>query len=175
MRRLTFAGYLRRYVRSLSGKETNSIFKLAKEAESNFRLREPLFLYALSVGKEDILSRAVKSNTLSAKYIEMVEKYSWDKIQNALKENDKQLDINYHKAYQSFVSRRNMPQSNNDTKVLMHKKIKALQVRNNVSNYRLYTDLKLNPSNINAFLKHGEVRKVSIDVARNIISYLEAT
>ena len=48
MRELTFVGFLSRYVRELSMSGTNSISKLASEAATdNYRLREPLLLYAL--------------------------------------------------------------------------------------------------------------------------------
>ena len=48
MRELTFVGFLSRYVRELSMSGTNSISKLAREAATNnYRLREPLLLYAL--------------------------------------------------------------------------------------------------------------------------------
>ena len=174
MGRLTFPGYLKRYVRSLAGINTNSIFRLAKEAGANYRLREPLFLYALSVDKVDILLRGVKDNLLRDEYAVLANKYSWDEMLSALESSDRLLGSNYHKVYRSFISKRDMPQTNCDTKVLMHKKVKSLQDSKGISNYRLYTDLKLNPSNTNYFLKHGDVNKVSLDVARSMIAYLEA-
>ena len=48
MKELTFVGFLSLYVRELSMSGTNSISKLASEAATdNYRLREPLLLYAL--------------------------------------------------------------------------------------------------------------------------------
>ena len=40
-----------------------------------------------------------------------------------------------------------------------------------LSNYRLYTDLKLNPGNVNAWLKHNDSSKMSLDCARKIYQY----
>lgn len=37
------------------------------------------------------------------------------------------------------------------------------------SAYRLYTDLKLNPGNVNAWLKHNDSSKMSLDCARQIV------
>ena len=68
MRQLTFNGYLEKYVRSLSSNNTSSIFKLAAETLTNHRLREPLFLYALSAGKITILLRATADNDLHLHY-----------------------------------------------------------------------------------------------------------
>ncbi|MCL1805253.1 MAG: transcriptional regulator [Clostridiales bacterium] len=174
MRRLTFAGYLNGYVRALSSSKTNSLYKLANEVPQNHRLREPLLLYALSIGKGDVLLKAITDSNLRSQYSNVMRDYDWSKMISALEIKDARLDNGYHKAYHSYVSRRNMPETNAQTKVLMWKKIRRLQEVKGVSNYRLYTDLHLNPSNINAFLKHGGCTKVSLDTARKMIGYLES-
>ena len=173
MRRLTFSGYLEKYVRSLSFGETNNIYKLAGELSTNHRLREPLLLYALSVGKQDRLLRALNDDYLRRLYSDMIATYSWHDIIQALEENDVRLDSDYHKVYRSFISRRHMPETDAKVKRLMLSKIKDLQNSNNVSNYRVYKDLGLDRSNINSFLKHGDISKVSLDVARRMLVYLE--
>lgn len=173
MRRLTLKGYLEKYIHSLSFNSTNSIFKLAKEIPDNFRLREPLFLYALSVGKTDILLKAVKDEKLKYQYLQMAQSYTWDDMLYALESKDDSLDREYHKIYQSYFSKRNMPETNDDTKALMYKRIRRLQISGKVSNYRIYTDLMLNPGNTNAFLKHGDTKRLSIDTIRKVLGYLE--
>lgn len=45
--------------------------------------------------------------------------------------------------------------------------------KSGVSNYRIYTDLKLNPGNLNAWLKHGDSSKVSLYTARKTLQYME--
>ena len=173
MQRLTFHRYLEQYVRSLSYGKTNSIFKLANEVSSNPRLKEPLFLYASSFGKVDILLRASENLPVSFEY-ENLAHYSWVQLVKLLEENDVRLDHRYHKAYRSYVSRRNMFDTEKDTRRLMHKKIRKLQESKGVSNYRLYSDLKLNQSNVNAYLKHGDIARISKKIAEKIIEYLEA-
>jgi hypothetical protein len=174
MRRLTFNGFLERYVRALSMNATNSLYKLVREVPTNHRLREPLLLYALSSGKTNVLLRASAGTELHAQYSKIVANYSWNDMINALEAKDESLDRNYHKAYRSYISRRDALETDNDTKTLMHSKIKRLQNSKRVSNYRIYKDLGLNHGNANAFLKCGDVSKVSLDTARSMVTYLES-
>jgi len=172
MQKLTFHRYLEHYVRSLSKGNTNSIHKLVKEVPGNRRLREPLFLYALSIGKVDILTKAAIGCQHCSSFPSLAEKYKWEEIVNALEEKDACLGRDYHKIYRSYCSRRDAHNVDRDTKLLMHKRIRELQEYKGVSNYRLYTNLKLNPSNTNAFLKNGDLGRLSIEVAEKMLTYI---
>ena len=174
MRELTFTGYLEQYVRSLSKSSTNSIYKLAREIPENPRLCEPLFLYAYSIGKIDLLLRASAGYPVCSKYTELAKRYTWEGLVNALEETDVQLGWEYIKVYKSYRSRRDKNRIDSDTKALMHKEIRHLQARKRVSNYRLYTDLCLSPSNANAFLKNGYVNRFNIKTVERILDYLES-
>jgi len=174
VQRLTFHRYLEGYVRRLSLSDTNSIAKLVKEVPDNHRLRDPLFLYALSTGKVDLLVRVADRCPSCSVYTELAGKYTWEQMVKALKDKDIFLGGNFHKTYRNFVSKHNMPETMSNKKELMHKRIRELQDEKNISNYRIYTDLKLNPSNANFFLKNGDVRKVSLSIARKMVTYLEA-
>ena len=55
----------------------------------------------------------------------------------------------------------------------MRRRIVQLQKEKGVSTYRLYTDLSLNPGNLNAFLKHGDCSKVSLSTARRAVQHLQ--
>ena len=57
-------------------------------------------------------------------------------------------------------------------KELMRKCILALQKDYRVTNY-LYTDLHLNPGNLNAWLKHSDSGKNSFISVRRLISYVQ--
>jgi len=173
MRRLSFKGYLKEYVRSLSINNTNSIYKLAGELSFNHRLREPLLLYALSTGKQERLLNTCNDGLLRKLYSDIIDAYTWRDIIQALEEKDEKLEKGYHKVYRSFISKRNMPETDYKVKELMFNKINRLKISKNVSNYRIYKDLELDCSNINSFLKHGNVDKVSLIVARRILAYLE--
>ena len=174
MRELTFTGYLEQYVRSLSKSNTNSIYKLAREIPENPRLREPLFLYAFGFGKTDLLLRASASYPVCSQYTEIAKRYTWESLMNALEEMDMQLGWDYIKVYKSYHSRRDKNKTDSDTKALMHKEIRHLQACKRVSNYRLYTDLCLSPSNANAFLKNGSVNRLNIKTVERMLDYLEA-
>jgi len=174
MRELTFTGYLEQYVRSLSNGSTNSIFKLAREVPENPRLREPLLLYAFSVGKIDLLLRASAGCPAYSQYVELGKRYTWENLMNALEEMDMRLGWDYVKVYKSYLSRRDKNKTDSETKALMHKEIRYLQAHKGVSNYRLYTDLRISPSNANAFLKNGFVNRLNIRTVERMLDYLEA-
>ena len=175
MRELTFKGFLRQYVYSLSSSETYGLYKLAKEAAtSNPRLREPLFLYALFYDKSDVLLQATKNVSLKNEYSNLLNKYDKNSMEKALIGSSKDLPERYLRVYISYTRLMMRKNNKNHMKNLLYKRIKSLQKEKNISNYRLYTDLKLNPSNINSFLKNGNMKKVSQETADKIMSYLEA-
>ena len=175
MRELTFRGFLSQYVRQLSEEGTNSLYKLAAEASSsNPRLREPLLLYAMYWRKQDILLQATKAPALQAEYHRLVSLYTADKMAELLEQASPLLPAEYHKVWRSYQSRKNRAQADDRTKELMRQKVKRLQEKNGVTNYRIYTDLKLNPGNLNAWLKHGNSDKVSLETARKTLRYVEA-
>ena len=174
MRELTFKGFLARYVKQLSRSDTNSLYKLAEEASGdNPRLKEPLLLFALYSGKQTVLLQATKDQNLLVEYQKMVSLYSADQMTRLFEDNSSVLSNGYHKVWRSYQSQKNKGQSDDYTKELIRQKIKRIQEEHGVSNYRIYTDLKLNPGNVNAWLKHGIADKVSLDIARRILDYVE--
>ncbi len=175
MRELTFRGFLTQYVRSLSEQETTSLYKLADEAAcQNYRLREPLLLYALYSQKEDMLLQATKDAVLHAEYSGLLAQYTQESMLQELMEQDSALPVEYQKVWRSYMVRKNRAQTDDHSKELMRQKVKRLQAKYGVTNYRIYTDLKLNPGNLNAWLKHGLGDKVSLDTARQTVRYLES-
>ena len=170
MRELTFAGFLRRYVRELSAQDVS---KLAQEAQQeNPRLREPLFLYAMETGKLRLLLASCAGSDLSEGYGQLAKRYDAASLRQALQEDAPELDARYHKVWRSYQAMRSRPQSDAHTKELMRARVLLLQKEKQVTNYRLYTDLRLNPGNINAWLKHGDGNKVSLAHARQMLQYL---
>jgi hypothetical protein len=175
MRQLTFKGFLHRYVRELSNlkSKTNDIRLLANEASYNSSLVEPLVLYALSVGKyEHLLQVAVDPYLQSAcqRFFGM----SWEEVVLLLHENNIYVPNEFRKVYRSYVWTRDKQKHEDHTKLLMLNRTRELQSQKNVTTYRLYTDLKLNHGNVHAYIKNGNVSKVSLDVAEVILAYLEA-
>ena len=81
MRELTFVGFLSRYVRDLSMSGTNSISKLAREADkANARLREPLLLYALFSDNSALLQKSINNDMQKARYDAILEQYSKEQM-----------------------------------------------------------------------------------------------
>lgn len=150
------------------------MYKLAAEASrTNPRLREPLLLYAVYSQKQDVLLQATKEPGLREEYRRLMMHYTADKMTELFEQASPLLPDGYHKVWRSYQTRKNRGQANDHTKELMRQKVKRLQEKNGVTNYRIYTDLKLNPGNLNAWLKHGDADKVSLDTARRTLHYVE--
>jgi len=174
MRELTFRGFLKKYVRSLSRSDTNSIYRLATEAASdNPRLQESLFLYALFSDKEQTLLSATKSPKLRQKYFDLLKKYNLKSMERHLRNSSPELPAGYVKVYKSYLSVKNEKQRDDHTKFLMRNRIVQMQREKGISTYRIYTDLRLNHGNINSYIKHGDCSKLSLESARNVMHYLE--
>ena len=174
MRELTFRGFLKQYVSALSFEGTNGLYKLAKEAASrNARLREPLFLYALISGKENVLLQATKDAKLREEYTKILELYDKELIQQAMVNGDPELPERYARVYNSYLRLKGRKKNKNYIKLLMRDRILELQRKKGVSTYRLYTDLKINHGNMNTFIKHGNCTGVSLETVRSAVTYLE--
>lgn len=173
MRKLTFLGFLREYVKHLSEQNTTNIYKLTCECSRNPRLRESLFLYALESEKLGLLEKAAATSheDLLAGWARQYS--SRDSMKHLLETYNSSLPANFQKVWRTYDSLANRTVTDNHTKELMRQKIIALQGKSGVSNYRLYTDLKMNPGNMNAWLKHGDSSKVSLQAARTTLHYMQ--
>ena len=148
--------------------------KMVKHLLKNFkypRLKEPLFLYALTFDKVDLLLRYTANSTVVAEYEQLSNRYSLAQMLLLLENQSHELPEGYLKVWRSYCSVRDAVLADNDTKELIHRRVLELQQKKKLSNYRLYTDLKLNPGNVNAWLKHNDSSKMSLDCARKIYQY----
>ena len=171
MRKLTFKGFLTQYVKSLSETGTLDVEKLAMEAgKTNARLREPLILYAVVTGKSRRLEDKLASMTGGEKMLHELHAVSEDCLTEQLQSG--LLPENYQKVWSSFLAAQGAPRKEAELKVSMRNKILQLQKDKSCSNYRIYRDLKLNPGNINNWLKNGDSRKVSYKTAVQIMDYV---
>ena len=174
MRKLTFEGFLKQYVAELSGSQTASIHKLADCLQDNPRLKEPLYLYALAFDKVDLLLRYTVDSAVAAEYEQLSNRYSLTQMLLLLENQSLELPEGYLKVWRSYCSVRDAVLADNDTKELIHRRVVELQQKKKLTNYRLYTDLKLNPGNVNAWLKHNDSSKMSLDCARQIYKYAKS-
>ncbi len=175
MRELTFTGFLSRYVRELSLSGTNAISRLAREAaEENYRLREPLLLYALFTDRIPLLRKSIRNDQLKRRTESILGRYDREQMLQALTEEDPGLPPEYRKVWRSYLVRKNRKKAEAHTKELARQHILALQKEKGVSNYRIYKTLGLNPGNINDWLKNGACEKVSMETARRAYKYMES-
>ena len=171
MRKLTFKGFLAAYVKELSYAGTVDLSVLAGEVtENNYRLRAPLLLYAATHGKAGLLRSKLMERENAEDLLSMLTRLEGSDVEDLLEGG--QLPEEYLKVWNSFKTRRDRPKNEEALKAAMREKIIRLQKDKNCSNYRLYKDLKLNPGNINCWLKNGDGSKVSYQTARKIISYV---
>ena len=174
MRKLTFEGFLKQYVTELSGVQTASIHKLANCLHENPRLKEPLYLYALAFDKVNLLLRYTKGNDCFAEYEQLSNRYSLAQMLLLLENQSLELPEGYLKVWRSYCSVRDAALADNDTKELIHRRVVEIQQKKHLTNYRIYADLKLNPGNVNAWLKHNDSSKMSLDCARQIYKYAKS-
>lgn len=167
MRNLTFKGFLQQYLKELSLCGSCGINRLSKELENNARLLEPLALFSV-ITENDKYVNKIDNNMLK----EEVEKLAtFSNIEDSLKNG--LLGPRYTKVYVSYQCRINRFHSEDDTKELILNKINELKDKKGVSNYRIYKDLNINAGNANDFLKNGNLRKLSLDKAKEVLNYLK--
>ena len=174
MRKLTFEGFLKQYVAELSGVQTASVHKLAACLNENPRLKEPLFLYALAFNKVELLLRYTVTSAVVAEYEQLSNRYSLAQMLLLLENQSLELPEGYLKVWRSYCFVRDAALADNDTKELIHRRVVEIQQKKHLTNYRIYADLKLNPGNVNAWLKHNDSSKMSLDCARQIYKYAKS-
>ena len=171
MRELTFKGFLAKYVKELSLANTVDLTVLAKEAVSvNYRLRAPLLLYAVMHRKTATLRTQLTANACPEEVLDMLSTLEVSPVEAMLDAGS--LPEEYCKVWNSFKAKHDKPKHDEELKAAMRMKILQLQKTKNCSTYKLYKELKLNPGNINSWLKNGDGTKVSYRTAERIISYV---
>lgn len=171
MRKLTFKGFLAKYVKALSCSDTLDLKTLAVEASENHRLRAPLALYAITTGKDALLRSHLQGLTYGDKLCNVLSSMQDRNINIECLLEDRQAPEEYLKVWDSFLVSRAAPDREKELKADMRKKILRLLEKKQCSAYRVYKDLDLNPGNVNSWLKHGDGSKVSYRTAERIVSY----
>lgn len=161
MNKILFHNYLKKYLSMVADKKTVSVSYLYLESKHNKRIIDPLILYCVFNNKTEIL------NKYTDKYIHL-----YKKIRSANYDYEEFKDFSFAKIYDSFLHEINRNNYDNDTKSKMHKNIVNIKKEKGISNYRIYTDLKLNPGNVNAYIKNNDVTKLSLSTAKIIVNYL---
>lgn len=161
MNRILFHNYLKKYLQLVANKKTVSVGYLFSASKNNVRIIDPLILYCVYNNKTKVLDKY--TNEYSHLYKKLKESnYDFDNFK----------DFSFSKIYDSYQHDYNRINYDNDTKLKMRKNILNIKKEKKVSNYRIYTDLKLNPGNVNAFIKNNDASKLSLDTAKRIVDYL---
>lgn len=171
MRKLSFLGFLKQYLPTLSGTHSLDLRKLMRLSETIPRLREPLFLYALEADKVSVMERFAEAESCFSVWCKT---YTKAGMQAMLEADAPELPEEVRKVWRSYLTVAQRTQNDDHTKALMLAKVRRLQQEKRLTNYRVYTDLKLNPGNTNAWLKHGDSRKVSLEAARRVLHYAQS-
>ena len=159
MRTLTFRSFLKQYLMDVSGQDSFSVHKLCKLSKKNVRIADPLILYCVFEDKLDIYQ----------KYMTIDEKLDSLTRDNFL--DNKYSEYGFQKINQSYIRRSNSYQYDLQTKNLIRNNIIKLMSDKNISKYRVYTDLDLNPGNVNDYLTNGNSKKVSLELVKKIYNY----
>lgn len=171
MRVLTLKGFLTQYVRELSQARTLRLKGLADEvAAGNYRLGAPLVLYAAVTEKEEALLRALGASDTADDLRGMLQELSGKAVEEALASGDAPADC--LKVWRAFQVAKTAPDRDRELKDAIRKKVLQKMQDSSCSSYRIYTDLKLNPGNVNSWLKNGDSSKVSYRNAERIMNYV---
>lgn len=173
MRKLSFRTFLQRTLQNLSVNGRTAPHQLAKELPENPRLLQPLCLYvALTYDEKQKRNLFQRFTTVELEFsCQPFLALSGTDLEQTL-ETMQDAENGYRKLWCSYISLRDRQQADDHTKRLIHKRVRELQAQKQVSNYRIYHDLNLNPGNLNAWLTHQNCSKVSLSTARRTLNYL---
>lgn len=164
MRELTLKGYFEKQLCELSDCKSKSLYKFARLAQNNARLKGVLCLYLSLYVDNKLKNQLTKRFPYLLADCEKLYGKSPDDFDDSLSE--------YRTIYENYLNRKNTKQSDNKLKELMQKRIVELKTEKGISNYRIYKALNLNPGNVNAFLKNADVSKVGLNTVRKMLAYL---
>ncbi|MDR1815153.1 MAG: hypothetical protein LBR00_00520 [Clostridiales Family XIII bacterium] len=166
-------GWLTRELKYLSGENTINLRRLAYLVQTTRpRLRERLVLYSIISGsvfrlKGYIFHEALLKEIDSVRALVGISDLTGKEIRISSK-----LPQRYRKAISSYISAYNTPETVRDSKILRWKKTVKLQKEKGLSNSEIYRALSLDAGNINAYLKHGDVGRVTVATATEVMKYL---
>lgn len=168
---LTFEGFLRGYLRELSGVDTTNLRTLCSMAADDVpRLAEPLFLFALSKDKVNYLARLSRGTWMEDEYGELATLAKGSTDAEAFASQD-EVPERYRNVARAYRARKESAQADRRVSSLMREKTLAAMRENGSTCYRLCKDLGLNMGNIYAYLNKGDASKVSRATARRIMEY----
>jgi hypothetical protein len=175
MRRPTFGRWIRRLILDLANTDSFNIRKLTAAAQKDKpRLTAPLFFYAYDHGTIDKLLELIWKDDLRRTYKEVLTLLHGAELTTiALKKRDAaNLPAEYLKILNSYRAAYNKNETTKASKKMRWEKSHALQLEKGVNTAEIYHALGLNAGNVNDYLKHGSLDKVSLENATSIMKFL---
>lgn len=159
----------------MSGSRTVSIRKLAiLVQDDNPRLAEPLLAYATETGSASRLLSYVKDKQLQEEYQHVLKTCGGKSISSLNEKQVNALPWSYRKLLVNWKAAEGRPQRIEQSKRMRLDRSLQLMREKGVSNAQIYHSLGLNPGNTNAYLKHRDPSKLSLDNATRIMKFLYA-
>ena len=173
MRRPNFKGWVTRELSYLSGEDTLKFRRLSFLAQTSVpRLRERLILYAVEINRVDKLRNYLFQVEMLEELNELAQVLDGQDLNDPSLVEKVQLPSRYSKALQSFRVAYNRIDSRNESKKLRWEKSIQLQKEKGVPSSQIYSFLNLDAGNVNTYLKHGAIDKISLENATRIMKYL---
>ncbi len=175
MRRPTFSRWAKRLILELADTNSFSLRKLAASAQKeNPRLAEPLLLYAYDINSTEKLLSLIWDEELRATYTRVLQALGKKNLTDIALEKltIDGLPREYVKILNSYRVAYQKPETLCESKKMRWERSRALQLEKGISAAEIYHALGLNPGNVNAYLKHGALDKVSLDNATSIMKFL---
>ncbi len=169
-----FESFLHDYAKSMSPRRSLNLSVAEKHVDGNSRFLSVLtFLFVFDPQKAKTLT-ANKDHlkTLYQSFMNVRLRYPGLNSQNVEKVVDQLDDLDdLRKLYQSY--RHLVLDQKRRQKAVMVERILELKKEKRISNYRIYSQLHLNPGNTNDFIKHQRLNKMSVDNTRKILAFCQ--
>lgn len=168
---LTFKGFLRGYVRELTGLETDNLRKLlTATVEEAPAAAETLMAFAAVQGKARYLTSLAQGTILKEGYAEFARSTAGcDERGIAKYLAGEDSPDRYQKVWLAYRAKKEAVNADRRVIGLMREKTLESVGRSGTTVYSLCKALDLNIGNIYAYLNKGDVRKVSRETARRIM------
>lgn len=169
MRKLSLKSYLEKEMVTLSGPNSKSLYRFSALSEKNARLKNTVVLYLMLFVKEGLKRHLLNKYPYLSSGCQKLSGITTENIENFLEGNSLS---EYRTIYENYLNRINKQANEDKVKHMMFQRITELQQEKGITNYAVYKALNLNPGNANAFLKNGDVSKLSLDTVRRILEFV---
>ncbi len=169
MRKLSLKSYLEKQMVTLSGLNSKSLYRFSAMSEKNARLKDTVVLYLMLFVKEELKQHLLNKYPYLRSGCEKLDGITQDNVESFLADDTLS---EYRTIYENYLNTIGTRDNENRIKRMMYDRIMLLQQEKRITNYAIYKALKLNPGNANAFLKNGDVSKLSLDTVRRILEFV---